>query len=241
MAGGGSPVAVLHDETGIANSLEFCEQLSEYYKVVCVELPGFGESPRPPWVRNVIDVGLWLSEVFRALKVEKASLVGLSLGGWLAAEFACQYPDAIDHLVLVNAMGLDLEDSPACYADIFMLDDEELPAVWGLGSGLAPADILGNDLTYRARAAAMTARLGWNPRFHDPALPSKLVRVLAPTLVVSGSEDQAVPQEYARRYGQLIRGSKVEHMEGLGHFPAREQPADLVSVVRTFIDSDGGQ
>ena len=138
-------------------------------------------------------------------------VVGLSLGGWIAAELAARYPERISKLVLVDAVGIWIREKPI--ADIFAIDSRhpeklqqllfhdvnhpmaKLMAVpRGAGAQNLPEEMVIDFMN----ALAATAKVGWNPLLHDPRLESLLHRVTAKTLCLWGAHDRVVPRRVRR-------------------------------------------
>ncbi|MCC6416629.1 MAG: alpha/beta hydrolase, partial [Gemmataceae bacterium] len=104
--GAGRPLVVLHHDTGNPGWLPFHQQLAEQYDVIAPTHPGYDHSPRPGWVRSVRDIAVLYQGLLAELDLDRVTLVGLGLGGWIAAEMATMAPRAVERLVLVGAMGV---------------------------------------------------------------------------------------------------------------------------------------
>ena len=104
--GKGTPVLVLHHDSGTLERLPFYDSLAEKYDVLVPHHPGYGRSQRPEWLRSVRDIAAMYSGLLDELKIETCALVGLGFGGWVAAEMAIFAPRSVSHLVLVGAMGI---------------------------------------------------------------------------------------------------------------------------------------
>src|SRR2546421_12958390 len=123
--GSGAPLVYLHSatgESGMAPTL--LEDLADSYDVVAPVFPGFGESEGIEKIDGPEDAAFHLLDVIDQLGLERPALVGMSLGGWMAAELACRWPDRISKVVLVNPAGLHLDDAPI--KEIFGRDPGEL-------------------------------------------------------------------------------------------------------------------
>src|SRR5262245_3360869 len=105
-AGKGRPVLVLHHDTGTPERLPFYDALAAKYDVLVPHHPGYGKSERPEWLRSARDVAVIYRGLLSELKLEKAALMGLGFGGWIAAEMASMAPKDLSRLVLVGAMGI---------------------------------------------------------------------------------------------------------------------------------------
>src|SRR6266480_306909 len=91
-AGSGRPVLVLHHDIGTPERLDFYDALARRFDVIIPHHPGYGRSERPQWLRNVRDVAVIYQWLLSDLGVERASLIGLGFGGWIAAEMATMAP-----------------------------------------------------------------------------------------------------------------------------------------------------
>jgi pimeloyl-ACP methyl ester carboxylesterase len=138
-------------------------------------------------------------------------------------------------LVLVDAagvrvIGIDGIDPFLCSPEVLR---RNLYADPKLADATRPPDDEAS-LDAQLRAAVMTARLGWEPRFFDRDLPKWLHRIDVPTLVVWGAEDRIFPVAYAHEFGKLIPGARVEVLPACGHLPHVEQPAAFAECIASF-------
>src|SRR5205085_7510461 len=101
--GSGEPVVFLHGAGGHSGWMAFLEELSQRFSVFAPEHPGFGQSDDPPWLDNVADLAYFYLDLFKALGLERAHLIGTSLGGWIAAELAVRDTARLASLTLVCA------------------------------------------------------------------------------------------------------------------------------------------
>src|SRR5437588_2700479 len=104
--GSGRPVLVLHHDIGTLDRLPFYDALAEKFDVIVPNHPGFGVPERPQWLRHPRDIAALYQWLLADLGVERASLVGLGYGGWIAAEMAALAPRAFHRLVPVGGMGV---------------------------------------------------------------------------------------------------------------------------------------
>src|SRR5207237_4515531 len=122
-AGKGAPLVFLAGASGAPVVLPFMEKLTERFDVVVPDHPGYGQSDEPEWLENIHDVAYFYLDFLAALKLEKAAIVGSSMGGWMAMEMAVRNTSPIASLVLVSPAGIAA--SGAEPADIFLLAPEE--------------------------------------------------------------------------------------------------------------------
>jgi pimeloyl-ACP methyl ester carboxylesterase len=174
------------------------------------------------------------------LNLKGALLVGVSLGGWIAAEIAVKSTARISHLVLANAVGIKPGNRETRdIADIFAIGEAEFndiafadPAAAARDyKTMAPADVLAV-----ARNREATARYAWSPYFHDPKLKGRLHRINVPTLFLWGMQDRVLSEDYGRAYCAAVPGARFEPIERAGHFPHLEQPKLFADRVFAFAD-----
>jgi pimeloyl-ACP methyl ester carboxylesterase len=247
---GKPPLVYLHSsggETGDTTVALFLEALTDRFDVYAPMLPGFAGSEGLDEIDDMEDAVYHTLDVFERLGlvgVRTPHVVGLSLGGWLAAEIAWRYPTSLASMTLVNAPGIYVADHPM--SELFgrkfdelaemTFADQEYPAAAAMhlmaSVSIADASAIPFDLVrpfFESMAAA--AKLGWNPYFHNPKLPRRLGRVKAPTLVICGRLDGLVPNAVADAYARLIPGARLEAWDGASHMIPLEQPDRLASAV----------
>lgn len=229
--GSGEPLLYLHDFKGFVNDTDFHEKMAKNYRVISVEMPGFGESERPEWLTSMEDMSFYFLDILDTLELDKVHVVGHSLGGWLAADIASKYTHRIKKLVLINAMGLHLPDVEI--PDIFMISPEQVEKL--LYFDPAIIDHRDPDFLMKSRADTMTARLAWNPRFHDPKLQYRLHRIEKPVLIVWGESNRFIAPDYAQAYKELIPHAEIEWISKCGHLPQIEQPEKVTEKIDMFL------
>ena len=215
--GAGPPVLFLHGAGGAAWS-PLLESLSRNWHVIAPEHPGFGRSAIPDWMMSVGDLAFFYLDALEALGIAEAHLVGLSLGGWTAAEIAVRSTARLKTLALLAPAGIASEDAP--FGDVFLWSAEETARRMFHDprlaeeriAGLAAADL---DIVLQNRAAA--ARLAWSPRFENPQLRHWLHRIDVPTLLVWGVEDRVVPFACHREFLAEIPGAELLALPQSGH------------------------
>jgi pimeloyl-ACP methyl ester carboxylesterase len=239
MRGGtGSPLVILHGASGAGTWLPFMGTLAEKFDVFVPEHPGFGESDTPDWLDTIHDLAYFYLDLLDDLDLAPVHLVGLSLGGWIAAELAVRDTRRLASLTLVGAAGIHLKG--VAQIDTFLRTDEQRIRDFFHDQKRAD-EMVGrltrpelDDVAMKNRIA--TARLSWQPRGHDPHLHKWLHRIDVPTLLVWGADDRLFPKVYAFAYQQLIPGSKAVIVPECGHVPHVEKPAVFVSELEAFID-----
>ena len=241
--GTGPPLLVLGDAEG-ASWNPLLERLSELHTVYHPEHPGFGQSDEGEGIDTVHDLAFFHLDLLSELGLESVSIVGFSLGGWIAADLAAIEPDRVERLVLVGPMGLRVDG--VTQPDVFMLSAGQVAELTYLRRDLyerAAAEITTREadpeaLSVYLRNRVAVAHLAWNPYFHDPKLPLRAHRARMPTLLIWGTEDRIVPPEHGRRWAELLPDARLELIADAGHLPHVEQPERFLSRLMPFL-SDG--
>ncbi len=231
-----SPVLYLHG-TFLGNLwLDFHLALTEQYHIFAPDTPGFGLSERPDWMRDMSDYVLYFRDLLDTLGLQKVTLIGHSLGGWMAAELAVWYPERVEKLVLANAVGIRVKGSPI--ADLFAMNAQELMVAcfddFSAAAPLMPAEVNVDYLINQYRQLTTLASLAWNPSY-DPKLERRLERITCPTLIVWGENDRLIPPVYADAFQRAIPGSQVVMLSGTGHMPMFEKPREWSKVITDFL------
>ena len=241
----------LHSATGEGPGLPFLEDLADSFSVSVPLFPGFGESEGIEQIDDVEDAVFHLLDVLDALGLTTGdaapTLVGLSLGGWLAAEIATRYPERLRALVLINPAGLYVKGQeigeifnrpPAELAEVLFADQGH-PIAQALHTAQAMMDshveVPFELIKPQLQAMAATAKVGWRPYLHNPKLARRLYRVTAPTLVIHGSQDGLIPRPHSETYAAGIAGAQLVDVDGAGHLLPLEKPAELVALIRDHI------
>ena len=238
-AGSGRPVVVLHHDTGSPDQLDFYDALADRFDVLVPHHPGYGKSERPQWLRSVRDVAVIYQWLLSDLGIERASLIGLGFGGWIAAEMATMAPREFHRLVLVGAMGLKPPDGDILdqailsyldYARAGFHDQQAFARVYG--------DVTTDQLVEWDICREMSFRIAWKPYMYNQTLPHLLGGVTAPALVVWGDDDKVVPRSAGERYAALLPKARFEIVRSAGHCVEMEQPEALATLVRPFIEQN---
>jgi pimeloyl-ACP methyl ester carboxylesterase len=237
--GSGRSVLVLHHDTGTLDKLPFYEALSARFDVIAPVHPGFSEkSERPQWMRHPRDIAALYQWLLAELGVERASLVGLGFGGWIAAEMAALAPRDFHRLVLVGAMGLkppegDIADQAiVSYIDYAKAGFHD-PAAFTRNYG----DVSTDQLVEWDLCREMSFRIAWKPYMYSPTLPHLLGGVRAPALVVWGEHDRIVPRSAGELYAKALK-ARLDIVAGAGHCVDMEMPDALARLVTGFIEEN---
>jgi pimeloyl-ACP methyl ester carboxylesterase len=250
----GKALLLVHGLSGSwQNWLENIPYFSRDHRVVALDLPGFGESPMPDWEVSVEAYGRFVLEFCNALGVHRCTIVGNSMGGFIAAETATQEPARFEKLVLVSAAGISharMRRQPA-----------EVAARMGIATAPLTLRLFDRGLRRPGIRRAMFGGLFYAPHrlrieflwecFHHgngkpgvlPAVRGligydildRLEDVDVPTLIVWGRNDHIVPANDAVGYGRRLRNSRTVIFDKTGHLPMAERPVRFNRVLETFL------
>jgi len=239
--GSGPPLLVLHGFQPVAPDAPFLDRLGRNAEIIAPSHPGFGRSPRPAEFETVYDLVHLYLDVLEALPHRRVSLMGLSFGGWLAAEVAVKAGDRIDRLVLVDALGIKVSDRETRdILDVFNVNPDEVRRrSWHDPERWAPRydDMTDEELVTRARDWEALCLYGWHPYMYNPALARWLKRIRRPALVLWGASDGVVSPDYGRAYAARIPGARFELIPNAGHHPEIEQAEAFADRVGAFLKS----
>jgi pimeloyl-ACP methyl ester carboxylesterase len=235
-----APLLYMHGH-GLGNLwLEFHQSLARNFHVFAPDIPGFGLTERPDWMRDMSDYILYFRDLLDELGLHKAIVVGHSLGGWMAAELAVWYPERVEKLVLSNSAGIRVKGTPI--ANIFAMNPQELLMTlfddFSAAAPLIPAEFNTDYLLSQYRQLTTLASLAWNPAY-DPRLERRLERIACPTLIVWGQNDRLIPPVYGDAFHRLIAHSELVKLEGTGQMPMFEKPAEWCNVIYKFLQEQG--
>jgi pimeloyl-ACP methyl ester carboxylesterase len=266
IAGSGPPVVLIH---GMLNSSSHWQsvamELARDHTVLAPDLIGHGDSAAP---RGDYSLGAHASSIrdlLAAIGIDRASIVGHSLGGGVAMQFFYQFPQRVERLVLISSGGLGREVSP-------MLRTAALPGVSALlsltiqprvlaalaGSGRRLRErALGGGVYLQAIARALrplenadarqafltTLRSVIDVHGQRVSATDRLYLLESmPTMIVWGERDNTIPLAHGRRAHEAIPHSYFRTLPGVAHFPHLEDPDGLSRLLREFIEeTDPGQ
>jgi 3-oxoadipate enol-lactonase len=242
ISGQGFPLVFVH---GFTTTSEFwgeqAKEFSETYRVVRINLPGHGASPAPLSRGYGLDDFVEdINQVFRELGIEKAVLIGLSMGGIVAQKFALKHGHLLKALVLADTTAHGI--GPEATADAF------LRAVAKQGYTKAVQDL--SDMSFSSSASPAVRE--WarreviqTPEFvaraavrslNDADTRGALSQIEVPTLVIAGEQDRVTPPQESEILANGIRGSTLALIPGAGHFSMVEDPVAFDRILRKFVD-----
>lgn len=260
-AGSGPVLLLVHGMAGSSATWQpVIDELAEHFTVVAPDLPGHGRSDKP---RGDYSLGAYASvlrDLLHHLDLGPATVVGQSLGGGITMQFAYQYPELCERLVLVGSGGLGEDVSPLLRALTlpgveYVMPVAFVPAIGNAVSGAArllgkvglrpSPEVVQMWLAYSSLADGdtRTAFLHTLRSVVDhrgqrvSALDKIYLAEQMPTLIVWGDQDRIIPVQHAHDAHDAIPGSRLEIFEGCGHFVHAEEPRRFATLLRDFIAS----
>ena len=233
--GEGRPFLLLHGGAGPASMARFAALLagSRPARVITPTHPGFARTKRPDDLRSVKGLAQLYSALLDDLDIADATVIGNSVGGWIAAELALLAAPRLSGVVLVGATGIEVPGHPI--PDTSKLTLDEIMSLSYHDPKPFRVDPARLTEDQRAIMAGNRAALGvYAPQMTDPTLAGRLARVAVPVLVISGDSDRIVDAGYGRAYAAIIPGAKFELLAGTGHLPQIETPELLLETVWGF-------
>jgi pimeloyl-ACP methyl ester carboxylesterase len=235
---GGPPILLLHGMDTVPPAARFLGLLGRHAEIIAPSSPGFGNTQRPPDFDTIYDLVHLYRAVIDNLPYDKLVLMGLSFGGWLAAEVAVASAHKLAKLILVDPVGIKIGDRESRdIADVFNLNPVELRRrTWHDPANAPDYNAMSDDeLIVHARNREALCLYAWHPCLYNPQLKHWLGHIRVPTLLLWGADDRIVTPDYGRAYSALIPGSRLELIEAAGHHPEIEQPERFVERVAAFL------
>jgi pimeloyl-ACP methyl ester carboxylesterase len=249
----GSAVVLIHGYTDNARDwVPMLPYLSKRYRLILVDIRGHGQSSKPECCYTRLDFAYDIKLLLDALDVQKADIVGHSLGSIIAQTFAEYWPERTAHVVLISSTGGSPPDRPKkppqfdFAAEIRKLkepieaDSPFMIAWWDSPTPVDPdfirrqrKDAAGIPL--RVWLAVLDQALPANNFFGD--LQSTLPRLKAPTLLIWGSKDPLMEEDVRQSLRDALPSAKVKIFDGLGHNPFWEDPRGVAEVVNAFLNT----
>lgn len=255
-AGNGPPVILIHGLFVDHRSWDLVmPELAQQFRVIAPDLPGFGESEKPPPSRFPYGIEAFaeaVADLYAGLELGPAAVVGHALGGAVALTLAARHPELVSKLVLVDA--LCYESSTGRYGELALLPfvgGLVLKQLWGRGlfrrhfqesvfgpkSNIAGARIDRYYDAFNAPAARSSALATLRATVDTRGVVAQTTRVQAPALVIWGRHDRVWPASFGQRLSREIRGSGFELLDS-GHSPHEELPSQIVRIVRRFLSDE---
>jgi pimeloyl-ACP methyl ester carboxylesterase len=259
---GGEALLLIHGMAGSSETWRaVIPQLSRKYRVVAPDLLGHGKSDKPRGDYSLGAFAVWLRDLLDELGISRATVIGQSLGGGVAMQFVYQHPDYCQRLVLISSGGL----GPDVGWTLRLLS---APGAELILPAIAPPPVLtvGNKLRSWFSAAGLQSPRGaeiWSAysSLSDGKTRQAFLRTLRsvvdprgqavsalnrlhltselPTMVIWGDQDRIIPVGHGYALHEARPGSRLEVLEGVGHFPHVERPSEVVDLLDDFINTTG--
>lgn len=198
-------------------------QLAPYYHVYVPDFPGFGKSAKPAHILTVPELADALAHWMQEMKLSSAILLGNSLGCQIIVNFALRYPECITHAILVGPT-MDPKARSIHKAALRLLSDAPFEPISYLPVLMREYIAAGIRRTIRTLQYAFADRMEDN-----------LPRMQVPTLIVRGSRDPIVPQDWAEDVQKLLAHSQLIVVKGAGHAVNFNSPKRLADITRSFL------
>jgi pimeloyl-ACP methyl ester carboxylesterase len=263
IAGSGPVILLIHgigDNSTTWSTVQ--SKLAQRFTVIAVDLLGHGQSDKPRADYSIAAYANGMRDLLSVLDIERATVVGHSLGGGVAMQFAYQFPQLVERLVLVGAGGVTKDVNVALRLASLPMGSEALallrlplvlPAlqIFGRAAGVAlGSTALGRDLPDVLRILAdlpepmassaftrtLRAVVDWRGQ-SVTMLDRCYLTESVPVQIIWGTEDVVVPVSHARMAHAAMPGSQLEVFERSGHFPFHDDPDRFIEVVQRFIDT----
>lgn len=259
-AGSGPALLFIHGIGDCSDTwLDVMARLAQDYTVIAPDLLGHGRSDKPRADYSVAGYANAMRDLISVLDVDRVTIIGHSLGGGVALQFAYQYPDRCERLVLVSSGGVSREVHPILrLAAAPAASDMALPLLrfnltrWLVRRGIELAQRMETDLGRDAKNLLRV--LDALPDATSRAAFLRTVRAVIdsrgqvitmldrcylaggmPTLLMWGTRDPIIPFHHAQIAHAALPGSRLEPFEGAGHFPHHYDPERFVGVLRDFL------
>jgi pimeloyl-ACP methyl ester carboxylesterase len=263
IAGDGPAILLIHgigDNSTTWSTVQTA--LAQRFTVIAPDLLGHGKSDKPRADYSVAAYANGMRDLLSVLDIDRVTVIGHSLGGGVAMQFAYQFPQFVDRLILVGAGGVTKDVNIALRVASLPMGSEalamlRLPMVLPTlqVAGRVASAVLGTTKMGRDLAEMMRI-LGDLP---EPTASSAFARTLravvdwrgqvvtmldrcyltesVPVQLIWGSDDSVIPVSHARLAHAAMPGSRLEVFERSGHFPFHDDPDRFVETVERFIDS----
>jgi pimeloyl-ACP methyl ester carboxylesterase len=255
MGEAGPPIVFVHGLAGCwQNWLENIPHFARDHRVIALDLPGFGDSPMPPWEISIANYGKLLDTFCRRVNLHSCVLVGNSMGGFIAAETAIDQPEWVERLVLVSAAGISsvhVRREPAeamgrllaASAPLMLRLRESGMRRWRLRYAMF-RNIFDSPHRLRPELVWEFAHGAQDAPAFLPALggllgydfQGRLERVRVPTLIVWGRHDRVIPAADSLEFEGHLSDSRLVIFDRTGHVPMAERPVRFNRLLEQFMN-----
>jgi 3-oxoadipate enol-lactonase len=220
---------------------ETAHALSDRCRVLTPDMRGFGGSDLGSGTPSIADMADDVAALLDSLGIERATVGGLSMGGYVSLAFAARHPSRLDGLVLADTRAA--ADSQAAHAGraaaIALVETEGVPAyverqLAALLSPAAPEAVRDQvrDLGKQSRDGVLAGIKALRDR---PDRRAELAAIACPTLVIVGTEDKISPPAEMAEMARSIQGARLVEIPGAGHLSNLERPSQFTAAIASFI------
>jgi len=256
--GSGPPVLLIHGLACWQSWLENICFFARDHRVIAIDLPGFGASPLPLEPISITGYARILNALCEELGVERAAVIGNSMGGFIGAELAIRFPGRVERLCLAPAIGLNMEwvraerkknissiiENILFFVLLWFAVRSDIPVLRpGLRKRLLalivahperlPGALILAVVRGSGRLIAVPAALEAMTRY---PIRDRLGEIACPTLIIWGADDRLVPVQDADEFEWLIPESRKLIYQDTGHMPMLERPGRFNADVRAFLE-----
>jgi pimeloyl-ACP methyl ester carboxylesterase len=235
--GEGHPFLLLHGGAGPLSVTAFADLFarSESARVITPTHPGFAGTSRPERLASPRSLAALYVAFLDQLDLSDVTVIGNSIGGWIAAEMALLGSPRIGRVVLVDAVGIDVPGHPV--VDFFSLTMDQVAELSYHDPISFRIDVSAMPRAQREAVAGNRAALAAyaGTAMTDATLHDRLRDVDVPTLVLWGEADRIVDAEYGLAFAAAIPGARFQLLPATGHVPQIETPQQLLEAIRAFV------
>lgn len=224
--GKGRAFVLLHGGAGARSMAGLAKSLAADGRVVVPTHPGFDGTQRPEWFNRINDLTLAYLALIERLDLSEVTLVGNSMGGWIAAEMALRHSPHVKRIVLLNAVGIE-----GTIADPTKLAPPDRLALSFHDPKRFAIVPDGPEALQRMAKNQETLRVYAGAAMYDPQLQGRLQNIAVPALVIWGESDRIVDVEYGRQFAEAIPGARFERVKEAGHFPQIEKLQEVANLI----------
>ena len=252
--GAGTPLLLIHGYTSSTYSWkDVFEPLSRKFRVIAVDLKGFGFSAKPDGDYTRRAQAVLIAHLLDHLKIDKAWLCGSSMGGEVALNVALRNPERVAGLILIDSAGVEVEGAGSLAPGYLLV-----PGVGRLLTALAltsdklvreglqksfyddtkvtPELVAVYHRPLKTRGGQL-ASLRARTQFAQFPIEAELGKINAPALLIWGAEDELIPVAAGRKMNALINNSQLVVIEKCGHLPQEEMPGRVLAEITKFTES----
>jgi pimeloyl-ACP methyl ester carboxylesterase len=236
--GEGRPHLLLHGGAGPQSMARFAQLLAESndLRVISPTHPGFGGTRRPDHLNSVAGLASLYVALLEALELEDVTVIGNSVGGWIAAELALRRSSRVSKLVLIDAVGIEVTGHHVVgVAGLSVPEIQALSFYDPTPFRIDPTTLSDQQKAVAASNAAALAVYAGSPAMSDHTLLERLGAIDVPTLVLWGDSDGIVDPAYGQTYASAIPGASFELLAATGHMPQLESPERVLRAISSWI------